>query len=814
MVVNRTLILICAIFLSLNSMAQNFSCQSAKMSAITATPPYYCAENLRSDTFDIFKYFINLEIGTAANKFIKGNTMIKFAPKQNNRTFVRFDLLKLLIDSVKEGGSLLTYTYNDTVLKVNFLAAKNINDTSYITVYYNGIPQADPGSNPWGGFYFDNSDGANYAYNLGVGFNAKPHNFGRVWFPCFDNFVERSRYQFAITSDTTRRAYCNGYLLSDIVNLPKRTRTWVMNTEIPTYLASVSLANYRQVNWTVNTLTGAKPITLVSRAADTTAMKNGFVNLPNCIAGFENYFGAYIWNRFGYCAVPFSSGAMEHATNISYPKLALGNLGYEADLMAHELSHHWWGDNVTCQTAEDMWINEGMASFSAFMFTEWQYGKTAYLNAIRAQHDNLLKQLHYKEGGFRAISGIPHNLTYGDHVYKKGSDVAHCLRGYLGDTLFFQGLKYIQTQNTLKHLNSVDFMNLMQTGTGKPMSDFFTNWVFNGGWPQFSIDSVKVLAQGAGSYTVQVGVKEKLYGAPSIYNNVPLEISFFKPDWSRTIRKIMYSGTSQTFTMVIPHAPGFSVLNYNSKISDAVSFEERTFKTATSVTFNRARLRLTVTNVGSDSNYVYMAHNFVKADPFKSNPQNALISDQHYWKVGGVWSNGFVAKARFTFDGTNSWGGIYGKLDTLLCRVNSDSIRLYYRKDATDDWKMEKNFFKNQTGLKTGYIEIDTLRMGEYAFGNHGDTTLAIGLKEQIKNAGTVNVFPNPAKRYVTVDLSNLKHAYDGIEVLNSEGKLVYSLAASEKTVKFNVENFTKGVYMLHIKENNRTVTTKKLVIE
>ena len=795
-------------------MAQGYSCQAGKQAAITATPPYYNAENLRSDTFDVFKYFINLEIGTAANKFIKGNTLIKFAPKQNNKTFIRFDLLKLLIDSVKEGSSLLTYTYNDTILKVNFAAAKNINDTSYVTVFYHGIPQLDAGATPWGGFYFDNSDGANYAYNLGVGFSAKPHNYGRVWFPCFDNFVERSRYQFAITSDTARRAYCNGYLLSDIITIPNRTRTWVLNEQIPTYLASVALANYKQVNWTVNTLSGVKPITLVARGADTTLMKNGFVNLQNCIAGFENKYGPYIWNRFGYCSVPFNSGAMEHATNIAYPKATLGNMAYEASIMAHELSHHWWGDNITCETAEDMWLNEGMATYSQFVFTEWQYGKPAYLSSYRAQHDDLLKKLHHKETGFRAISGIPHNLTYGDHVYLKGSDVAHSLRGYLGDTLFFNAIKYVQTQNTLKSLNSIQMRNLMQTSSGKNLTDFFNNWVFNGGWPQFAIDSVKILQQSAGSYTVEVGVKQKLYGAPVLFSSVPLEISFFKSDWSKTIRKITFSGAAQTFTMVIPHAPAYSIINYDSKIGDAVSAESFTFKTVTTINFNRARLRVTSTNVGTDSNFVYMAHNFVKPDPFKNNPAGALLSDQHYWKVGGLWSTGFVAKVRFNYDGGFAYNTTYGYLDTLLCRVNGDSIRLFYRKDATDDWKMVKNFFKNSPGTKSGYIEIDTLKMGEYTFGNHGDTTLAIGVKEINKNVGKVNLFPNPAKRSVTVDLSAVKQSYDGIEILNAEGKLVYSLVISDKTVKINTENFAKGIYMVQIKNNDRTITTKKLVIE
>lgn len=66
---------------------------------------YYSPENLRSDTFDILTYSISLEIGNSTNKQIKGNTKIRFAPKLNNRTFIRFDLLRLTIDSIRENNS-------------------------------------------------------------------------------------------------------------------------------------------------------------------------------------------------------------------------------------------------------------------------------------------------------------------------------------------------------------------------------------------------------------------------------------------------------------------------------------------------------------------------------------------------------------------------------------------------------------------------------------------------------------------------------------------------------------------------------------
>lgn len=783
-------------------------CQAGKSSQ---APIYYCAENLRSDTFDVLTYTINLEIGTTANSLIAGNTEIRFAPKLNNRTYIRFDLLKLTVDSVKENNILLTYTYNDTILKINFPVAKNVIDTSVITVYYKGVPQID--GTGWGGFYFDNTQSAEYAYNLGVGFGAKPHNYGRVWFPCFDNFVERSRYQFNITSDTSRRAYCNGQLISDNISNNKRTRKWVLNEQIPTYLANVALAKYTQVNWTVNTLSGTKPIALVAVDTDTSAMKSGFINLKSCIAGFENYFGPYKWNRFGYCLVPFNSGAMEHATNISYPRAFIGNLAYEADLMAHELSHHWWGDLITCETQEDMWINEGMATFSSYMFLEWQYGKAVYLNKVKTVHDNLLHFLHKHEGGFRAVSGLPHSLTYGDHVYKKGADIAHTLRGYMGDTEFFNGAKFVMQQNAFKSINSNEFKMLMQTSSGQNLNDFFSNWVMSGGWSHFAIDSVRYVQISSTSVDAIVSLKQKLYGAPALHSNVPLELSFFKNDWSRVIKEVVFSGATNTFTINIPYNPVYCALNYDSKINDATSHEVKIFKTAANHNYPLGKIFLQVQNPGVDSSLIRVIHNYVAPDPFKNNPIHHTLSDQHFWKVEGILSPGFVSKARFNYDGTKATAGTYAYMDTLLTIVNGDSVSLFYRENAADDWKLLENVTKFSSGSKTGFIEIDTLKPGEYAFGNIGDTSL-IGVREELKQPLEVKVYPNPAKHKCTVEFKESPKKEYLLSVMDAEGKIILTRVLYAKSTSLEINSLSKGTYFIKLETDRKIVFSQKLLIE
>lgn len=109
------------IFSLARNIAQTKYCQNLKNLGSKATPIYYSPENLRSDTIDILKYIINLDITDFVNKKITGNTIIRFAPKINFQNKLRLDLLKLQIDSIKQKSSILTYSYNDTILKINLV---------------------------------------------------------------------------------------------------------------------------------------------------------------------------------------------------------------------------------------------------------------------------------------------------------------------------------------------------------------------------------------------------------------------------------------------------------------------------------------------------------------------------------------------------------------------------------------------------------------------------------------------------------------------------------------------------------------------
>lgn len=768
----------------------------------------------RSDSIDITKYTINLTITDFVGKKIKGHTQIDFTSKVGFVNKLRFDLLQLAIDSIVYQNQQLTYIYNDTLIIINLPSPLTIGQNKSIKIYYQGTPKIDASN--WGGFYFQ----SNYAYNLGVGFDANPHNFGRVWFPCFDNFVERSLYDFNITTQATHKAFCGGVLTNTVTN-PDGTKTWSwkLNQKIPTYLASVAVSTYATVNQSFLSTSGLTiPIQLGAVPADTTNVKNSFIHLKDALNGFESSYGPYKWDRVGYVMVPFSSGAMEHACNIAYPRsMANGSLTYET-LMAHELSHHWWGNLITCESAADMWINEGMASYSEQRFLEVVYGRTRYLDELRKNLTEVLHYAHFREGGYRAISGIPHEYTYGDHVYKKGAVVAHNLRAYMGDANFLAGVTSLMSTYSFKDINSAKMRDHLTFNSGVNLNEFFDDWVFNPGFPHFSVYHYSALPAG-NSYYVTYVVKQKLTGTDKLFKNVPIEVTFRGAQFQTQTVKVTTNGIYKTFTIVLPFNPVFAACNVNQFINDAISSEAKSIKTAGAHSFSIAFINLNVTTVGGDSAYVRVEHNWTKPEIF-INQQPYRLSPNRYWTVDGVKPTNFAAKATITYDGRNITSGGTGSFDNDLITVTEDSLVLLYRPISSHavanqiDWVEFPRYTKTM-GVKTdktGTISIDSLAFGEYALAIK-DYTQMIGVGEkEIQYKDSVVISPNPADQTISIRfLGGIK--VKKYTITDTNGK-VYMYGGQNHTFdELTTAKWPTGTYIFQLYTTENKYINKKIII-
>ncbi len=745
----------------------------------------------RRDSIELTQAWITLDMTNTAAKKIAGNCRWSFKTKVAGIDMLRFDLLGLTVDSVFLNQQSVSFEQIGAQILIPadpVLPEATINE---VIIYYQGSPQKD--ASGWGGFYFD----GNYAFNLGVGFAADPHVFGRAWFPCFDNFVTRSNYLFDIYTTPSQPAYCNGYLLNDEITADgKRRRIWSLNRPIPSYLACVAIGPYTSFTRSYPGELFPIPVEIAAEPADTVNVRKTFLHLPEAIQAFEHWYGPYKWPKIGFSLVPFNSGAMEHATNIAIGRSYInGSLTYET-LWAHELSHHWWGDLATCSTAEDMWLNEGWASYSEHLFTEWVYGKTAYQDAVRSNFLDVLQKAHVEEGGYLATSGVPHSLTYGKHVYNKGAVIAHNLRGYLGDDAFRTGIRSALDNTQLKDWSSADFRDKLEDATGQNLDDFFNDWVFAGGYPDFVIDSVRWAQEGLDEKVANVYVKQKLRGAPHFHKNVPLEFTIVYPDGSRSFTTKVVSEENSlvkiSFSLLNPPYPQIWV-NTNQKILQARSEGEKLFKVAGTTNFADAKMSVTVNSLGADSVLFRVEHHFSSPDNAGANPNNYALTNR-FWEVLGTFPVDFDAKSTVFYDGR----GQLDQLDTELFTATGpaeDSIVLLYRPGAGHPWQEYPAYNKvtfNPMADKFGYLQILNMKAGQYTIGKGVSSTAVLPSPYTL---GKISATPNPTSDVVSI---NAEKPFEQLQLYSQSGALVKEVFFEKtRSIDYSMKQLPNGQYWL-----------------
>lgn len=764
----------------------------------------YCQKS-HSDVIDVLEYSIVLDISDIENSFIQGYTDIRFLPIQENTSIIYLDLQNLNVDSiVSEAYPIESFDYNDTLISINLETPISPSDEVTFRVYYNGNPQMDPSG--WGGFYFMSG----YAFNLGVGFDDVPHNYGRVWFPCNDDFIDRAIYNTIITTKPEHTAVCAGELI-ELTQDPeslKKTYFWRIEETLPTYLVSVSVGSYVLLSHIYHGIERDIPVEFYIYPGDSAHTAQSFVNIDSVLSIYEHKFGAYKWNRVGFVSVPFSSGAMEHATNIAMGRAFIdGTLSYE-DLFYHELAHMWFGDAITCSSAEDMWINEGWATYCETVYMEFLKGKSYSLTYRRKYHETVLRYYHIQDGGFHALFPMDQSLTYSRTVYEKGASVAHALRGYLGEDLFFEAMTEFVNQNIYNSVSSYDMRDFLTNYTGIDMTDFFNDWVFTGGFVHYSIDSTQIVQNGE-NYDVTVYMKQKLRGRTEFANSNRVEVSFIDADLSADTQLMEFDGEFGVQTFTVPFSPIITLCDYNERMSDATIDETKFLTTAGTKTYTYNYFKASVQNiVETDTVLLRITHNWAAPDTFKNQIPGLIIANHRYWTVEGNFPPTFLTKGEFAYS-TVLNSGLTGYLDNDFITNSLDSIVLLYRPNRATEWTVEPA--SNHTIMKK--LTVDSLKNGEYSLGIY-DWELYVKNKQNII-VNNVSIFPNPNEGLFYL---NFGEEFSGlISIYDMSGRIVFSndYNYDEEIIFVELSSLPDGLYLINAKNSvSGKEFTRKFIIQ
>lgn len=760
-----------------------FNCMDTKHAAHIASVPNI-NNNAKSDTFDILDYDIFLNLYGIAQQEFKAEARIKISPKLNGVNRLNLDLWKLQVDSISYPGISGSHSHiNDSLLQIDFNQNLNIGDTVSVWVYYSGYPQGDPLN--WGGFHAAQG----YYYNLGVGFGSNPHTYGRAWFPCYDNFVEKSSYQLRVLSKSPLRPLLSGDEITRQSSGDSIMSTARLNEPIPTYLISFALANYQFLSDTVLGLNGPIDILLAAKAADTNDLKGSFVNLKPTFHALEHYFGPYQWPRVGYAAT--TVGAMEHATSISYPlNLINGNLSGE-DIMAHELAHHWFGNLITCETAEDMWINEGMAEFSSHLYSEQVYNRAKYLEIVRDNAWNVLLYAASRDGdNHRPLYGMPHEYVYGYHTYQKGAMVGHNMRHYLGDSLFFNSIKQLFIDHAYGNLNSADFRDEMIRISGNAdLQDFWQDWVFQPGYPQFSVEdwSYADLLQ-----RVNITLKQRTYAAPDFFENVPVDVTFFKDDGTSVTMNFKHSGEiSQHSGLLLPFKPVAVVANYSGSLLTATGGNHLHFNQAGSQSAPYGGMTVSTENF-QDTGSVIVQQHLVSAQKDSANPFDFKLGKNHYFTVHQLHFQQSTMKAELAFNGSNRG------MDQDLLQNGNDSLVVLYREKGAKQWQLYPHQQKQASSpnSRIGSFILNPLLSGDYVLANSKES---LDLEIIKSESEAIKVFPNPVKD--SLKLESQKGPINWrVEIITPAGRTRLDKQFKDQSeISISMERFPAGNYLIRV---------------
>ncbi len=489
--------------------------------------------------FDVKWYNIELEATNTSN-FIKGFTQVYLESKNTDFDTITLELSNSLeIDSILINSSKNNFDFDNDLISIPLETSLTPGEKAMVTIYYSGTPLTN---DTMDGLYFKNdpNTGMPVTYTLTEPFSAK------MWFPCKQVLADKAdSVRVSIITDNNLKVGSNG-LLKEIVDIDENRVKYVWQSNYPTayYLISFSVSDYTEYSIYAHPSNSDDSILIQNYIYNVTnQLENNKSNLDataDILEYFSEIFTLYPFykEKYGHCQAAFGGG-MEHQTMTTI-------IDFRFFLVAHELAHQWFGDNVTCATWQDIWVNEGFASYSEYLAIEKLLTPADAKNWIKSNN-------YYASNAWEGSIYIPfEEVNEEDRIfdyslsYKKGAAILHMLRFELNnDNLFFDILREYQTNFKDSVAVGDDFMNIVNELSGKDYTYFFDQWYYGEGYPIYEINWMQE------NDTLYIYSKQTSSASTSQFYKSSLEFEINYSDNKDTIR-ILQDEANKVFTFYAP----------------------------------------------------------------------------------------------------------------------------------------------------------------------------------------------------------------------------------------------------------------------
>jgi len=469
------------------------------------------AVNQNTANYDITYHKLEFTLNPNT-RFISGKITTTFTALANMNT-ITFDFANSLTTSlVKKGTTNLTFTENTSnELIITFPSTQSAGTSATIEITYSGTPP----NNGFGSFEQTTHNGAPIIWTLSEPFGA------RDWWPCKQDLNDKiDSIDVYITAPSQYVSVSNGIETTvPVISGANKTTHFHHGYPIPAYLIAIAVTNYSVYNQAGGTAPNDFPI--INYIYPENYNQSSFTQLdetPAILDLYENLFEVYPFHNEKYGHAQFSwGGGMEHTT-VSFM------VNFSRQLIAHELAHQWFGNKITCGTWNDIWLNEGFATYLATLVIENFDG----LDAFVAEKQDMINNITSSPTGNLYLTDAQatnvNRIFSGRLSYDKGAMVLEMLRFKMGDPMFFQALKnYLADPNlAFKYAITTDLQTHLETVYGQSLTEFFGDWVYNQGFPTYTIT-----AQNYGSGQARFLVNQVQSDASVSFFEMPVPVRVF-----------------------------------------------------------------------------------------------------------------------------------------------------------------------------------------------------------------------------------------------------------------------------------------------
>jgi len=428
------------------------------------------------EDYDVKFYGLDVEVNNRSDQ-IKGSTTILVEVLQNNFSTLVFELFHTLeVDRVLVDGTEMSFTHNDDELYIDLSSVRDAGTLLSTQVFYGGqtgdgmIMETDE---EWG---------------APVTFTSSEPFYSKDWFPCKQDLSDKAdSVHVFMTTDFELMAVSNGLHTATTYFPDGKVRyEWKSNYPIEFYLISIAVADYTEYNLEVQLAGISNPVFIQNFVYDIPTCLDTYrdqinVTIP-IMELFCDHFGPYPHRdeKYGHYLWP-RGGGMEHQT-----MTGMGN--FEFYLVAHELGHSWFGNYVTCATWQDIWINEGFATFAGYLATEvlapdYADGEREYRfnRALLEPEGSVYVPEEDADNASRIFSG---NLSY-----NKGMALLYMIRYELqSDALFYITLRNFIERYANDVATGLEFKEVLEETSAMDFTDFFEQWYLGAGYPIYEVD--------------------------------------------------------------------------------------------------------------------------------------------------------------------------------------------------------------------------------------------------------------------------------------------------------------------------------------